>query len=217
MVDIEIGIPTVVQVEKARGRRLNEANNIDQLIGFEADALVHQAYRKTERTVAKRSERFEIPFDPERVTKRGHLVKGLAELVELFSGASYVFTDSYHACCFSLVFGKDFKVFSRGNVKFGVGQSIYMTDKSRAAAEALVGPFLPEAARRESLPMIFYMFTDMKTQSTDLMFCGRHTDEIVRDAFGVEPKDGMAVLPGVVSRKKQLLPPLLAALQARQD
>ena len=45
------------------------------------------------------------------------------------------------------VFCSDFKVFSRGDAKFGVGQSIYMTDKSRAAAEALVGPFLPEASR----------------------------------------------------------------------
>ena len=38
--------------------------------------------------------------------------------------------------------------------------------------------------------MIFYMFTDMKTQSTDLMYWGDHTGEIIRDAFGVEPKDG---------------------------
>ena len=88
------------------------------------------------------------------------------------------------------VFRSDFKAFSRGDAKFGVGQSIYMTDKSRAAAEALVGPFLPEAGRREGLPMIFYMFTDMKTQSTDLMYWGDHTEEIIRDAFGVEPKDG---------------------------
>ena len=68
------------------------------------------------------------------------------------------------------VFSSDFKAFSRGDVKFGVGQSTYMTDKSRAAAEALVEPYLPEASRREGLPLIFYMFTDMKTQSTDLMF-----------------------------------------------
>lgn len=114
------------------------------------------------------------------------------------------------------VFRSDFKAFSRGDAKFGVGQSIYMTDKSRAAAKALVGPFLPEAGRREGLPMIFYMFTDMKTQSTDLMYWGQGTEEIVRDAFHVEPQDGVAVLPGVVSRKKQLIPPLLAALQARQ-
>ena len=36
------------------------------------------------------------------------------------------------------VFSSDFKAFSRGDVKFGVGQSTYMTDKSRAAAEAVV-------------------------------------------------------------------------------
>ena len=115
------------------------------------------------------------------------------------------------------VFRSDFKAFSRGDVKFGVGQSIYMTDNSRAAAEALVRPFLPEASRREGLPLIFYMFTDMKTQSTDLMVFGFDAEEIVRDAFHVEVKDGMAVLPGVVSRKKQLIPPLLAALQAHQE
>ena len=88
--------------------------------------------------------------------------------------------------------------------------------RSRAAAEALVQPFLPEASRREGLPLIFYMFTDMKTQSTDLMFYGHNAEEIVRDAFHVEPEGSMARLPGVVSRKKQLIPPLLAALQARQ-
>lgn len=114
------------------------------------------------------------------------------------------------------VFRSDFKVFSRGDVKFGVGQSSYMTARSRAAAEALVGPYLPEAIGKEGLPLIFYMFTDMKKQATDLMFCGRDADKIVREAFGVEPEEGKAVLPGVVSRKKQLIPPLLAALQARQ-
>ena len=34
------------------------------------------------------------------------------------------------------VFSSASKAFSRGDVKFGVGQSAYMTDKSRAAAEA---------------------------------------------------------------------------------
>jgi len=115
------------------------------------------------------------------------------------------------------VFRSDFKVFSRGDVKFGVGQSSYMTERSRAAAEELVGPYLPEALRQEGVPMVFYMFTDMKTQATDLMFCGKGTAEIVREAFGVCAEDGRAVLPGVVSRKKQLIPPLMAALQARQQ
>ena len=115
------------------------------------------------------------------------------------------------------VFRSDFKVFSRGDVKFGVGQSCYMTQRSRAAAEELVGPYLEKAAGKEGLPLVFYMFTDMLQQATDLMFTGKDADKILQEAFGVEPKDGVAVLEGVVSRKKQLIPPLLAALQARQE
>lgn len=111
------------------------------------------------------------------------------------------------------VFVSDFKVFSRGDVKFGVGQSSYMTEKSRAAAEELVGPYLPEAAGHHGLPMVFYMFTDVQKQSTDLMYTGHDAEKIVRGAFHVEPENGKAVLPGVVSRKKQLIPPLMAAMQ----
>ena len=111
------------------------------------------------------------------------------------------------------VFLSDFKVFSRGDVKFGVGQSSYMTERSRAAAEALVGPYLEEAAAHAGLPLVFYMFTDVQKESTDLMYTGHEAERILRAAFGVEPQDGKAVLEGVVSRKKQLIPPLIAAMQ----
>lgn len=40
---------------------------------------------------------------------------GPREFVELFAKAQYVFTDSYHACCFSLIFSKDFKVYNRNS------------------------------------------------------------------------------------------------------
>lgn len=40
-------------------------------------------------------------------------VAGPEDFVELFSKAQYVFTDSYHACCFSLLFNKQFTVFTR--------------------------------------------------------------------------------------------------------
>ena len=111
------------------------------------------------------------------------------------------------------VFLSDFKVFSRGDVKFGVGQSSYMTERSRAAAEALVGPYLEEAAAHAGLPLVFYMFTDVQKESTDLMYTGHEAERILRAAFGVEPQDGKAVLERVVSRKKQLIPPLIAAMQ----
>lgn len=38
---------------------------------------------------------------------------GPCEFVELIANSEFVFTDSYHACCFSIIFDKDFKVFNR--------------------------------------------------------------------------------------------------------
>jgi manganese-dependent inorganic pyrophosphatase len=88
-----------------------------------------------------------------------------------------------------------------------------MTKNSRVAAENLVRPFMAEAAKAEELPMIFYMFTDVKSQSTDLMIFGNGAEDVVAQAFDVKPKDGMALLKGVVSRKKQIIPPIMATLQ----
>lgn len=115
------------------------------------------------------------------------------------------------------VFHQDFKVFSRGNVKFGVGQGSYMTVNSRKAAEALVGPYLPEAAKNEELPLVFYLFTDVKSSSSEILWTGEGAADIVRRAFGVEPDGDLAMLPGVVSRKKQVIPALMATLQSIQD
>ncbi|AEB07605.1 Inorganic diphosphatase [Coriobacterium glomerans PW2] len=111
------------------------------------------------------------------------------------------------------VFHQDFKVFSRGNVRFGVGQGSFMTEPSRRAAERLVGPWLKTGAKSEELPIVFYMFTDVKSQSTDMMYYGANAEATVIRAFGVTPEDGIAVLPGVVSRKKQVTPALMTTLQ----
>ena len=44
-------------------------------------------------------------------------VAGPQDFVELFSKARYVFTDSYHACCFSILFHKQFTVFNRAGTE----------------------------------------------------------------------------------------------------
>ena len=40
--------------------------------------------------------------------------------------------------------------------------------------------------------------------------------ELVERAFGVEAKNGLATLPGVMSRKKQMIPALLSAIKAER-
>lgn len=112
------------------------------------------------------------------------------------------------------IFYGDFKVFTFGDLRFGVSQSTFMTEKNRKAAEELVRGYLPEAAVKSGVEMIFYMATDTPSESTELFWYGDEAEEYLRKAFRKEPEpDGYFSLPGVVSRKKQVIPPLRMAMQ----
>lgn len=111
------------------------------------------------------------------------------------------------------IFNSDYKVFGTGSVQFGVGQGSYMTEKNRKASEALVGPYLSEVRGKQGMRFIFYMFTDVRSSTTELLMDGADADLVIRKAFGVEVENGIAVLPGVVSRKKQMIPALLSAIK----
>ena len=110
----------------------------------------------------------------------------------------------------------DYKIFTGGGTRFGVGQSNFMSDKNRAAAKELLQPHLDVALAKQGVDFIFYMFTNVPTATSELMMAGDGAEELVRRAFDVEVKDGVATLPGVVSRKKQLIPALLSAIKAEQ-
>ena len=88
-----------------------------------------------------------------------------------------------------------------------------MSERNRRAAEALVGPYLEPARVKQGLDYVFYMFTDVRGASTDLLFAGKEAPQVIARAFNVESADGCAVLPGVLSRKKQLVPALIDALK----
>ena len=103
-----------------------------------------------------------------------------------------------------------------GDLKFGVGQSTFMTEKNRKMAEELVKPVLEQALAKSGIEMVFYMATDTPSKTTDLYCAGENADMIARFAFKTEPQeDGAYILHDVVSRKKQMIPPLRMAMQAQ--
>lgn len=112
------------------------------------------------------------------------------------------------------VFFQDFKIFTHGDIRFGVGQGSYMSEKNRQRAGELLKPYLPEAMKREGVQMIFFMLTSVKEQSSRVLYCGNGAEQLIGTAFRCEREaDGSLILPGVVSRKKQLIPAMLDALQ----
>ena len=59
-----------------------------------------------------------------------------------------------------------------------------------------------------SYDMVLLMLTDVLLEGTQLLYVG--SDDAIRNAFSVEPKDNTLFLPGVMSRKKQIIPMLTA-------
>ena len=84
-----------------------------------------------------------------------------------------------------------------------------MSGKNRKTSQRLVGPCLETALHQQRLNYIFYMFTDARTSTTEMLMTGTGAEEITARAFRTEIQDGLALLPGVVSRKKQVIPALM--------
>ena len=61
--------------------------------------------------------------------------------------------------------------------------------------------------------MILFMLTNIMTESSDLIFFGDIASEVVANAFEGTPDGNSIMLEGVVSRKKQLIPAVMTALQ----
>ena len=69
----------------------------------------------------------------------------------------------------------------------------------------------------KEIPIIYYMFTDIRSQSTEMLYYGPNAERLLARAFNVTPKNGKAILPGIVSRKKQVIPALMTTLQRYQE
>ena len=65
-----------------------------------------------------------------------------------------------------------------------------------------------KTAQEEGFSMMILMLTDVLLEGTQIIYLG--DDEIISQAFNVNPKDNMVFLPHIMSRKKQVIPMLSA-------
>ena len=112
------------------------------------------------------------------------------------------------------IFYQDYKKFiAEGDVCFGVGQISSMdADELKEIKERLL-PFMVSECGRHGVSRVYFMRTNIMEQSTELLFYGEGSEEMAVNAFKMQPENGTIYLKGVVSRKKQLIPPLMEAAQ----
>lgn len=111
------------------------------------------------------------------------------------------------------IFHQDYKKFVGGDTNFGVGQINAMTDEELEEIKAVLLPYMADSMQKYGVEMLFFMLTNILEESTKLIFVGDKAKDTIRSAFGKEPEEDFVLLEGVVSRKKQLIPPMMALFQ----
>lgn len=107
----------------------------------------------------------------------------------------------------------DFKQFAVNQMTFGVGQINSMNQEELDAIKEKVSGCLETLREKHGLDMIYFMLTNIIEESTELLCCGHGAKAIVIGAFDLSEDEEKALLKGVVSRKKQLVPALMSQIQ----
>ncbi len=114
------------------------------------------------------------------------------------------------------IFYQDFKRFTAGKVSFGVGQISSLNEQELDTLKGRLLPYIVEAHKQQKeVDMMFFMLTNILDESTNLLCEGIGAKKMIMNAFHVEDnsQESSVLLPGVVSRKKQLIPAIGMALQ----
>ena len=128
--------------------------------------------------------------------------------LEMFNAGSNLKGKTAEEICFL-----DFKQFTVNDINFGVGQISSMSAEELREIKTEVSAYLEQARKTQGLDMIFFMLTNIVAESSELLCAGNGAREKMISAFDLKGNPERIELKGVVSRKKQLVPTLVSALQ----
>ncbi len=106
------------------------------------------------------------------------------------------------------LFYSDYKEFHIAGHDLAVAQITCMDSPAMLERKAQFLSVMETAAREKDFSMVILMLTDVLLEGTQLIFVG--DDDIIRQAFNVNPREGAVFLPHIMSRKKQVIPMLSA-------
>lgn len=104
------------------------------------------------------------------------------------------------------IFNSDFKPFSMGNMKVGISQVNTMDIEGFMPLKEEMLNYMNKKADEGSFDTMLLLLTDILNEGSQILAVG-NTD-VIEKAFNVTLEDETAFLPGVLSRKKQVVPPL---------
>ena len=113
----------------------------------------------------------------------------------------------------SEIFNQDYKKFSFGDVAVGVAQVNSMDIEGFMPYKEEMLSYMDKVAETLKLEFTLLLLTDIINGNSEI-FVGGPKTELVAEAFSIQLKDRQATLPGVISRKKQVVPAITTVMQA---
>lgn len=127
----------------------------------------------------------------------------------MFKAGSNLMNKTAREICF-----QDFKKFEIGGLELGVSQINSMSEEELAEIKSKIQPHLKEALYEKGLDVMYMMLTNIIEEKTELLCVGTNARGIITEAFDLPDAVDDIILRGVVSRKKQLIPPIVISLQS---
>ena len=114
------------------------------------------------------------------------------------------------------IFAMDFKIFHVKDVSFGVSQISSVSRRQLNSIKQGLIEVMDDVRVSKNLQRCYVLLTDIFDEDTEVLFSGEGAKDTIQRAFGEESFDeekGTFMLKGVVSRKKQFVPPVIEAIE----
>ena len=113
------------------------------------------------------------------------------------------------------IFNQDYKPFTIGETKVGIAQVNTMDIEGFMPLKNEMLAYMSNKAKESGLDMTLLLLTDIINEGSQILVAG-NKPEIAEKAFNAKLVDSTAFLPGILSRKKQVVPPVTAAINSMQ-
>ncbi|WP_026881270.1 putative manganese-dependent inorganic diphosphatase [Clostridium akagii] len=144
------------------------------------------------------------------------ILKTLAEITcidpEEFATKMFKVGTSLEGKSVSEIFNQDYKVFALSKLKAGVSQVTTMDIDGFDPMKSEMLDYMNKKAKDENFDLLLLLLTDILKGGSQLFVAGPSKD-LVSKAFAVTLVNDSAYAPGLLSRKKQVIPPLTSVIQ----
>lgn len=111
------------------------------------------------------------------------------------------------------IFNQDYKTFQVDKMNIGVSQISSVNQHELNQVASRMQEYVTSHLESMKVELVYVMLTNIHLQTSSLLAFGANAAQYAAAAFNTTPEENVCTLPGVVSRKKQVVPVLVSYLQ----